>query len=382
VAQRLAAALGWELLDRELLHQAAAVEHVPDADLEQLDEQALSLFDRLSWHPPHQRYMHGVTEVVRRAAERGNVVLVGRGARQLLGDRPDALHLRLVAPREWRVQRMAQREGWPHQQALDRCEVIDRTRERFSCYFFGTTGSRPEQYDLVVNTAWVPLDDVVRCVVALARGEAAGPPVFFSPSPWVLTLSRELAAGEEGVVAGLAARLGLRVYDRELLEQEARLLGLTEADLAQLDEQPAGLMQRLRPDSLHQRYFETLARLMNDLARQGNVLLVGRGGSRILREHPWAFHVRLVASPRSRARRIMLQRWVREEQARKLIAQSDARRGRFYEHYFSADWRSPLEYHLTVNGGRLGPAAADLIVLAAGCFWGRVTNDPTQEVPS
>src|SRR5579872_5136230 len=29
VAQRLAAALGWELLDRELLHQAAAVEHVP-----------------------------------------------------------------------------------------------------------------------------------------------------------------------------------------------------------------------------------------------------------------------------------------------------------------------------------------------------------------
>src|SRR5258708_29915494 len=80
VAQRLAAVLGWELLDRELLHQAAAVEHVPDADLERLDEQALSLFDRLSWHPPHQRYAHGVTAVVRRAAERGNVVLVGRGA--------------------------------------------------------------------------------------------------------------------------------------------------------------------------------------------------------------------------------------------------------------------------------------------------------------
>ena len=38
VARRLAEALGWELLDRELLHQAAALEHVPDTELERLDE--------------------------------------------------------------------------------------------------------------------------------------------------------------------------------------------------------------------------------------------------------------------------------------------------------------------------------------------------------
>src|SRR5437588_6096235 len=41
VARRLAEALGWELLDRELLHRAAAVEQVPDADLERLDEKAI-----------------------------------------------------------------------------------------------------------------------------------------------------------------------------------------------------------------------------------------------------------------------------------------------------------------------------------------------------
>ncbi len=37
VARRLAEVLGWELLDRQLLHQAAAVEHLPDAELERLD---------------------------------------------------------------------------------------------------------------------------------------------------------------------------------------------------------------------------------------------------------------------------------------------------------------------------------------------------------
>src|SRR5215470_8254882 len=110
VARRLAETLGWELLDRELLHRAAAVEHLPDADLERLDEKALSMADRFRLHPPHQSYIRGLTETARRAAARGKVVLVGRGTRQLLGDAPGAFHLRLVAPREWRVRRMAERE--------------------------------------------------------------------------------------------------------------------------------------------------------------------------------------------------------------------------------------------------------------------------------
>src|SRR5207237_5143249 len=102
-AQRLAEALGWELLDRQLLHQAAAVEHLPDADLERLDEKAISLADRFRLHPPHQRYIHGLTEAARQAAARGNVILVGRGTGQLIPESPDVLHLRLTAPKEWRA---------------------------------------------------------------------------------------------------------------------------------------------------------------------------------------------------------------------------------------------------------------------------------------
>ena len=85
VARRLAEALGWELLDHALLHQAAAVEHVPDAELERLDEKALSMADRFRLHPPHQKYIHGITEAARQAAARGNAILVGRGTRHLLG---------------------------------------------------------------------------------------------------------------------------------------------------------------------------------------------------------------------------------------------------------------------------------------------------------
>ena len=42
VAARLADLLGWDLLDHEWLHRAAQLEHLPDAELEAIDEQAVT----------------------------------------------------------------------------------------------------------------------------------------------------------------------------------------------------------------------------------------------------------------------------------------------------------------------------------------------------
>jgi CMP/dCMP kinase len=369
LAQKLAETLGWELLDRELLRQAAQVEHVSDAELERLDEKAVSMADRFSLHPPHQKYRHGLTEAARQAVQRGNVVLVGRGARQLLGETPGAFHLRLVAPREWRVERMARLEGWSVEQARARCLEMDRIRELFSRYFFGSPAAQPAEYDLVANTGRVPLDDLTCIVAAMVR--AASAEATGAVRGRVLTLSRELGAGETGFANALADRLAMRVCDRELLEQETGRLGLPEAEVEKIDERPAGIFQRFHPGSIYQRYFEALGQIMQEFAERGDVILVGRGGSGILRDHSRAFHVRIVAPPPVRLRRVMEHRWARENVAKKLIAESDARRKNFYESYFGADWADPLEYHMTINTGRLGPAAVDLVSLAAERYWGR-----------
>jgi cytidylate kinase len=373
VAHLLAESLGWELLDRELLHRAAAVEHLPDAELERLDEKAISLADRFRLHPPHQQYIHGLREAARQAAAKGNVVLVGRGTGHLIDDTPNVLHLRLVAPKEWRARRMSQREGWTYEHALARCTQEDSTRDRFLRYFFGDLPFQLARYALVVNTGRVPLDDLVASVVALVRGDTS-PEAAAAPggNQRVLTLSRELGAGEMSFAPPLGKRLGLHVYDRELLEQEATRLGVTEEEMEKIDEHPAGIFQRFRPGSLYQRYFEALGQLMKELAARGNVLLVGRGGNRFLSDDEAAFHVRLVASMEVRLRRVMEHRWFREKQARQLIAQSDSERRSFYENYFGADWTDPLEYHLTVNTGRLGPAAVDVVAVAAERHWARV----------
>jgi len=381
VARRLADLLKWELLDRELLHQAAALEHLPDAELERLDEKAVSLADRFRLHPTHQRYIHGLTEAARQAARRGHVVLVGRGLRHLLGDWPGAFHLRLVAPREWRAQRMALRESWSAAQALAKCLEVERTRARFLRYFFGHAAVSPEQYDLVVNSGRVPLEVILEGVAAAVRESAdkewpgadaakgQATETGGSGAARLLTLAPELGAGDTGFARTLAVRLKLRVYDPGLLDQEAQGLGLTGAEVEQIDEQPSGIFERFRPRSIHQRCFETMGQITQELAERGNVLLVGRGGSRFWKDQASALHVRLVAPMDKRIRRVMEHYWLREEGARSLITQSDTQRRRFYSACFGADWADPLEYHLTLNTGRLGPLAVDLLAFFAQRHW-------------
>ena len=212
---------------------------------------------------------------------------------------------------------------------------------------------------------------MVAAVVLHKAAEAGGA----SKNRRVLTLSRELGAGDTGFAPPLAERLGLRVCDRELLEQEAVRLGVPQAELEKIDEQPAGIFERFRPGSIYQRYFEALKQTMRELADRGEVILVGRGGNCFLRDDRCAFHVRLVAPPAIRCRRIMEYRWVREAVAKKLMADSDSQRRRFHERYFGIDWASPLEYHVTVNSGRLGLPALDLVSLAAARDWDRAEEN-------
>jgi len=374
VSRRLATALGWDLLDHELLHRAAKLEHLPDSELEALDEQAINLADRFRLHPPHQRYIHGLAEAAHQAVAQGNAILVGRGSRQLVGEIPEAFHLRLVAPRDWRVRRMAAIEDLPLEVVAARCLQVDRARERFTKYFFGLTASLPCQYHLVVNTGRVPLDEVVALMAAIIRDDWTSNAVPGTAGTRILTLARELGAGDTGFAPTLADRLGLRCYDRALLEQEAVRLGVLEIEAEKIDENPAGIFERFRPGSIHRRYFAVLGQLMNELALRGDVLVVGRGGSCFLRDYPSAFHTRLVAPMATRLRRVMEYRWLAEVPARKLIAESDDRRRRFYQDYFETDWSDPLEYDMTVNSGRLGPTAVDLVALAAERFWDRTVR--------
>lgn len=363
-AQKLGQALGWQVLDRDLVHQAAAVEHVPDAEFDNLDEHAFSLAERLIFDPPYERYLHGLREVAQQAAERGNVVLVGRGMRHLLDHSGQHLHVRLVAPIDWRAERASQRTGMARADAHAHCAALDRQRERFLRYFFGRDANQPSQFDVVFNTARVPIDDVVADIVALIRRD--WPTSDPARGRRLLTVTGVVGAAEHGWNATLAQRLGLRLLDRALLDHLAEQLGMTASQVEQIDEQPGWVFQRMFAGNIHNRYFKALKQKVLDEAARGDALLVNRGAAFFLRDRADACHVHFMADADRRLVSVMQERWLAEEAALALIAGSDAHRRRFHEVYFNADWANPVEYHLAINTGRLGAATLDLIAKVVG----------------
>jgi cytidylate kinase len=151
----------------------------------------------------------------------------------------------------------------------------------------------------------------------------------------------------------LGRRLHLKVWDREVLARETGLPMVSDVDLAAVE--PAGV--------------EALRRVMAEVGRRGDALVVGRGGSELLRDCPSALRVKLITPAGERVRRVMEYRWIDDAAAQAAIAESDARRKAFYQQHFGVNWDSPLEFDLVVNTAALGPRTADLIVQAARLKW-------------
>lgn len=374
VGRRLAAALGWRLLDRDLLHQVAAIEDVPDEEMLQQDEKAVDVRDRFRLKPSFQKYYHGLLQAVRDDAFQGNVVFVGRGARCVLGCAREFFHLRLVAPVDWRAARIAEIEKCSFHGARARCTEIDRARDRFVHCFFGEGIAEPSKYDLVVNTSRVPFEALVSALTTMVRDSWPAADIHGAPGRRVLSLSRELGTTDSDFTRALAACLGMELFDRALLEQAAIRLGLTEEKVSGIDEQPAGLFQKFLPGSVYRRYFRVLKDLMADLAERGNAIIVGRGGNCFLRHDPCAFHVRLAAVRDVRMLWVMKHLGLEEGPALQAIDDNDGCRWRFIENNFGSDWGSPLEYHITVNTGPVHAVAVPLIAYMAKRHWQSATG--------
>jgi cytidylate kinase len=111
-----------------------------------------------------------VTElVVEEVAAEGRVVLVGRAAPAVLARERDAIHVKIVAPREWRVRAAAERLGAPLEEAAKVTEETDKMRARYHRQHYQRDWSDPTLYHMMLNTAALGLDGAAEVVVARAR---------------------------------------------------------------------------------------------------------------------------------------------------------------------------------------------------------------------
>ena len=185
----------------------------------------------------------------------------------------------------------------------------------------------------------------------------------------VITISRQMGSLGCEAASQAASALGFEVYQRELINQAARLAGAPEAALAELDE--LGLLG-LRPTPEETRaYLEAVRTVVTELAQRGRVIIIGRAGQTILQAFPGALHVRMVAPLEIRAQRIAEQKHVSLPAAMAQAQASDRNRKNYLRRNYQIRWDDPELYDLTLNTAHLtAEAAAEIICLAARQYIG------------
>lgn len=202
--------------------------------------------------------------------------------------------------------------------------------------------------------------------------------------------------GQSGSVRELglevAQTMGLDYVDRLILAEAGKRVGVPVATLAEKEQRPETLGDRLSrtiqrvlersalagaggdpyfgagvdalllqpyPDTSQpltraqelddQRFFEVISGVVKDLAKTGNVVIIGRGSNLILKDMPGSLHVGTVAPLQYRTKVIMEREHLDAAAAEKYIMNAEKVRLAFYKRHFKANLDEPMAYHVVFN---------------------------------
>ena len=162
LGRRLAERLDFVFFGIEIVDQMARELGIQRHLVAQLDERVRPAVDRYltdSFRPSavtESTYLHRLVRILTTIGERGRAVILGRGSCYVL--RPErTLRVLVVAPRAYRIGRLAREAGIPRAAADKRLGEEDEKRREFIGHHFGVDPDNTTLYDLVVNTATLGL---------------------------------------------------------------------------------------------------------------------------------------------------------------------------------------------------------------------------------
>lgn len=197
----------------------------------------------------------------------------------------------------------------------------------------------------------------------------------------VISISRALAAGGEEIGRDLAARLGFRFVDEEIVMKAAEKAGCSAETIEKVERTPPLIGRILQymgtinvepgvylpaPANLSPAYEELIELVIRETAAQGNVVIVAHGASIPLAGTPGLLRVLVTGSPEKRAARLSASAGMEEKKARKAIEDSDRERREYLQRFYNVRSELPTHYDIVLNTDVLSlDAAAGLIATAA-----------------
>jgi len=208
----------------------------------------------------------------------------------------------------------------------------------------------------------------------------------------VITIGRQFGAGGTSVGEMLARKLHADLLESRIIDEVAHRLQLPKEEVEAEDEQPGSLLARLlvalgsasteplvppeaaawQPPNTDPAFdtrkavLEITQHVIQEAARAGNVVIVGRGGAYILRDFPGALHVFLRAAEAVRVKAIMARFDITsEEEARRRLKRTDENWTAYIKQVYGHDRNLAGHYDMVLDTGRLGyETTVDAIIVA------------------
>lgn len=178
----------------------------------------------------------------------------------------------------------------------------------------------------------------------------------------LITIGRQFGSGGKAVADELGRRLGIPVYDSELITEAARKSGISEEFFHKRDEKRRALFIGMRSGMDDEVIFGIQSEVIRDLASKGSAIFVGRASDYVLRDLD-CVDVFISAPLEARIKRIMERQNLSASQAEDLIERKDRGRAEYYDFFTFSKWGVASNYDLCIDSSILGiSGTAELII--------------------
>lgn len=185
----------------------------------------------------------------------------------------------------------------------------------------------------------------------------------------IYTIGREFGSGGKEVGEKLAAELGIKLYDKELLQQAAKESGFCEEIFENHDEKPtSSFLYSLVMDTystggysaapfldmpLNHKVFLAQFDTIKKIAEHESCVIVGRCADYALASNPQCLNVFIHADIEDRAKRISKKLNITEQKAKDMAQKQDKQRASYYNYYTCKKWGDSKSYDLCLNTSKL-----------------------------
>ena len=186
----------------------------------------------------------------------------------------------------------------------------------------------------------------------------------------IYTIGREFGSGGREVGEKLAAKLGIKLYDKELLQQAAKDSGFCEEIFENHDEKPTNsFLYSLVMDTysvsgysaapfldmpLNHKVFLAQFETIKKIAEKESCVIVGRCADYALSDNPDCINIFIHADLDVRIKNVSRNLNITENKARDIINKTDKQRASYYNYYTSKIWGDSKSYNLSLDAGKLG----------------------------